>query len=389
MISHLYAAISSNNTEKVKTLLNNDQIDPNSILSGQTTPLQLAILAGNTEIIKLFLECPRVDVNFSHEKQTPPLHLVLQTNQPNEIIELMLTKKADPNIKNQYGYTPLHLTKNPSVIKMLLDAGADPNTLNKDKKSPLHYAIETVDNAALEALLSSEKTNPNLKVEGEPILFKCIRAKNKKAVEIFLKNKKIDPTIRNNYGDNPLHIAASMGKNVDMIKALLETKINLNEVDRDGQTPLSIALSINGSGDKANIDILLAKIFSESKLLRASILTACQYGHLNVIKLIFNEMMNRLKRTSFLQIALSTAVQYNQLSIVKFLVNEKKMLLNNQQGCDLLRTAIIKNYSGIAKFLQEKGSFLPNDNNQLIFRSSEKEKSLLPNIQNPTQNKLK
>ena len=77
---------------------------------------------------------------------------------------------------------------------------------------------------------------------GETCLFDAVRGKKYEMVELLIE-KGIDINLTNFYDDNALKTAVSMGsQNINIVRLLLESKINPNLKSIHGETPLHEAV---------------------------------------------------------------------------------------------------------------------------------------------------
>ncbi|MDG7053569.1 MAG: ankyrin repeat domain-containing protein, partial [Wolbachia endosymbiont of Alcedoecus sp.] len=131
----------------------------------------------------------------------------LRSNKNSQDLKTVLNLK-----RGESGLTVLHVVssvggvtvKYNNAVDLLLEAGADPNIQNDKGRTPLHYT----DVLASVASLLKGRANPN---------------------------------IQDNEGRTPLHYAASIG-HTDYVNLLLEKKLTLILSDRQGKTPLQIAI---------------------------------------------------------------------------------------------------------------------------------------------------
>ena len=239
-ITPLIYACSKNNLEIVKLLLE-FKADVNFQNKDSIAPLLLACSKDNLEIIKLLLEF-KADVNVKSKEGNTPL-LIACSKDNLEIVKLLLEFKADVNVRNQYGSTPLlsaFWVGNPEIIILLLKYKADINVRDNDGFTPLYIATYKKESIVLIKLLLEYGANIN----------EC-SLNYKKTVPTIINNLEIFNLLINNpnffidqfskYGENLLMNAIEIG-NFDYIQKLLDKDININAVDKDGDTALHYAL---------------------------------------------------------------------------------------------------------------------------------------------------
>ncbi|WP_333023674.1 ankyrin repeat domain-containing protein [Wolbachia endosymbiont of Pentidionis agamae] len=108
----------------------------------------------------------------------------------------------------------------PEILRLFLNSGADPNLQDKSGNTPLHIAAENNNSVSVEMLFcldSEEKTN---------------------------LRKKADPNIKNEYKRIPLHTAIPCN-NYNITKLFLDADSDINAVDKNGYTPLYLAIDSN------------------------------------------------------------------------------------------------------------------------------------------------
>jgi ankyrin repeat protein len=196
-------------------------------------------------------------------------------------------EQVDINAKGEFGNTALHeavITGNKAAVEALLKMGADINAVDDTKNSPLHDAIEEGEKAIFKLLASSPGFDPNKKGYWEwSYLHLAAQRGNLDAVKWLLEQPGIEVNELDNSGNTPLtaaknpvpgfsekhkdeiirllqakgaedpqevtyiweqnclHLAAQFG-NLDAVKWFLEQPgIDVNELNKHGETPLSVA----------------------------------------------------------------------------------------------------------------------------------------------------
>ena len=166
--------------------------------------------------------------------------------------------------------------------------------------------------------------------------------------------------ILNEENQNLIHIAAKKGY-LSLVKLLIQCELNYNQIDKHGDTPLTLAIK---NGKNEVMDYLLS-LSSSSTLL--PIHNAIITGNLNLFKLLYDniEIVDKEMNTP-----LHCAVKEDQLEIVKFLIEEKSVNINRKNVWNItpLEQAVISNKRRIADYLRDHGAFyrIHLDSEQII-----------------------
>ncbi|WP_300721395.1 ankyrin repeat domain-containing protein, partial [uncultured Brachyspira sp.] len=253
----LHLAIEKNNMEMVQLLLSQPGIDINAEDSRGYTPLHLAIEKNNREMVQLLLSQPGIDINAEDSRGYTPLHLAVDEKNM-EIAQLLLSQQElyiNINAKNNYDCTPLYLAVKNKHIEMinLLLLQPDVQIYSENLNNPFVLAIINKSYEIIKLLIPELNTidiNTSKKDENimNILLIWAVKHKNKKIVQLLLKQPGIDVNINDNNGYTPLHLAVDE-KNMKMIRLLLsQPGINMNAKDNNGDTPLHLAV-VNGRMD--------------------------------------------------------------------------------------------------------------------------------------------
>ena len=238
---------------------------------GNSLPLIDAIKTGNVASVRALLK-QRVDVNAALPDGTTALHWAVETN-ASEVARLLIAAGAKANAANRYGVTPLTLaaTKgNAVIVEALLKAGADPNVTVGEGETILMTAARAGNVETIKALVArGADVNAAEQWQGETALMYAAIENHADAVKLLVelganvnaRSKKLEfpnfvfKTAGMIYAVQPvgswtpLMYAARDGA-IDAVRALAAGGGDLNLVDPDGTTALTLAI-INGHFDTA------------------------------------------------------------------------------------------------------------------------------------------
>jgi ankyrin repeat protein len=189
------------------------------------------------------------------------LHYAIKFNLNPEIIYFLLNHKGMTkkviNHRNSEGFTPLHyavMRGDFGITEQLLKFGADPNIKdNIHNFTPLHSAVEIGRGGKfIDLLATSEninaKTGQEYFIKSTPLLlaldFTYDADKKKIVVKDTVKqliNHHANVEITNDQGNTPLHYAVVTCGDIDILN-MLATKKTINSINRQGRTPLAIAI---------------------------------------------------------------------------------------------------------------------------------------------------
>jgi ankyrin repeat protein len=260
----LHIAIMNDKLDIFKLLIEK-RADINAKNINNVTPLHIASSKGKFEIVKLLIE-NRADINAKNINYDTPLHNAIM-NDKFEIVKLLIENRADINAKNINYDTPLHnaiMNDKLDIVKLLIEKGADINIENTNLIKPLH----SVNDEKILNLINTELINDEkYKVICNNILLYYINRNNPVVVKILIE-KGINVNIKDKDGNTPLHIAL---KNKDtlnyvamkeIVGLLIQKGADINAIDKDGNTPLHVVIQtnrINPNIRKEIVDLLIKK----------------------------------------------------------------------------------------------------------------------------------
>ncbi|KAL5711258.1 hypothetical protein ACHQM5_021733 [Ranunculus cassubicifolius] len=150
--------------------------------------------------------------------------------------------KFDPDLKDDKGDTPLHhasIRGRPNTTVLLIGKGANPDVTNDKGLAPLHYAAQIGDARVLRLLLSRAVNVDALSIAGTPLQRAACRG-DLEAVTVLLHHH-ANPNICYPHVVSPL-MASITVNSLQCVKLLLEAGANPN-AEENGVTPLSMAAS--------------------------------------------------------------------------------------------------------------------------------------------------
>lgn len=161
------------------------------------------------------------------------LHKAVCGGDADALVELLSWGK-DPNVMDSSGRTPLHLAAfagSVVMVEALLDAGSAFNVKSRPHDwTPLHVAAKQGNTKVTETLLAALAS------------FKI--AASKSVTNVVEADWTCQLEEQDAMGRRPLHLAASSG-NVEVVEALLRTKVTVNACDMSSHTPLYTAVISN------------------------------------------------------------------------------------------------------------------------------------------------
>eukprot|EP00795_Rhopilema_esculentum_P014080 gene14080-5067_t len=212
--------------------------------SGNKTALHFAAKSGNVEVVTFLMEHMFPTDVQDKKKRTPAIY-----NGNSEVARLLLTKGASVNVRDCLGTTPLLLAVekgNHTLVLSLLESGAVSSDQDNKLKTGLHYAIEKESFQLVNLLLDDCKELISKKDEENRSPLHYAAESGCAEILKYIVERTMQLNKTNNFGEAPLHIAASLG-HVDCIEILANDRNgeSINFRNREGQTPLHLAVIHN------------------------------------------------------------------------------------------------------------------------------------------------
>ncbi|MCE5255494.1 MAG: ankyrin repeat domain-containing protein [Spirochaetaceae bacterium] len=250
---------------------------------GGDAPLHLAVRSGWLSGAEILLK-NGADPDIRDAKENTPLHLPSPATLRLKMTQLLLRFKADPGLKDKEGNTPLHkavkLAYEPSIVEELIKAGAPVNSANVGGDTPLMLCVKAgtyeyasaLIAAGADVFLRNLNGDSPLSVAvgqgtmavdkivlpsnvsqrdntGNSIISTAVTLRGSPEVISLILSKGADPNVRNNSGDNALHIAVRNNLEPQGL-LLLQAKADIFAQNVAQETPVFLALTAaNGPYD--------------------------------------------------------------------------------------------------------------------------------------------
>ncbi|KAK0668609.1 ankyrin repeat-containing domain protein, partial [Cercophora samala] len=344
----LFGALLRGHVEIVELLLQkNVKTDAPANNNLGFTPLFGASLEGHVEVVKLLLNhwennqdqegnsFPILEAE-TYDCDRHPIHGAARVGQT-EIVQLLLEKGAEPDPEDSCGLTPLWSAADnghDAVVQLLLSAGAEPNVMGlKTSRRPIHHAAQR---GHLELVWTLLKHGGSATPESDgfdnavpsPFTLACDKG-NIELLELLLDHGANINYVNEASAIHGLHVAALSG-NLEVAQFLLEKDTDVEIRDKDGWTPLMLAIE----GDKPDLAEFLiqknANVNSEANDGGTALLMASQNGNLNLVKVLLKNGAKQLpwKLGGGQTRPLHLAAKHGHLAITKLLLADSPEEIN-------------------------------------------------------------
>ncbi|KAF7538821.1 hypothetical protein G7054_g2606 [Neopestalotiopsis clavispora] len=196
---------------------------------------------GNVETIKILL-ANGANLRAQNRRGRTPLYESVMWEHIDQTTQLV-DYGSDLEISDSHGWTPLYAAVfqgHTRLTRLLCEQGAFVDEKDKTGQTPLHYAISQGRCAIVQVLVEAG-ADVNLIAKGETPLCRAAAKTNSSVIEFLLQHgADVSVPSPGYHGALPIHIAA-IGKDLDVLAALISAGSFVNARDGAGRTPLAWA----------------------------------------------------------------------------------------------------------------------------------------------------
>ncbi|KAG8552329.1 hypothetical protein GDO81_004477 [Engystomops pustulosus] len=232
----LFEACRNGDVERVRKLVNGDNVNSRDTAGRKSTPLHFAAGFGRKDVVEYLLQSG-ANVHARDDGGLIPLHNACSFGHA-EVVNLLLRHGADPNARDNWNYTPLHeaaIKGKIDVCIVLLQHGADPTIRNTDNRT----ALDLSDPSAKAVLLGEYKKDE---------LLESARSGNEEKMMALLTPLNVNShasdgrKVKASQNSTPLHLAAGYNR-VKIVQLLLQHGADVQAKDKGDLVPLHNACS--------------------------------------------------------------------------------------------------------------------------------------------------
>ena len=172
------------------------------------------------------------------------------TDRHHDMLRHLVAQGSDLEEAGFLNMRPLHLAAEAgdlTAVQILVEGNADVNALSGMNKSPLCLATENGHVSVVKYLLeigaNTDSRGSRRKLFRSPLIFYALYSGNLGMLKTLLAHG-VELDVTDYFSKNsPLH-SAILEEHVDMIQPLVEAGASINAINRESQTPLELAESI-------------------------------------------------------------------------------------------------------------------------------------------------
>lgn len=297
------------------------------------------------------------NLSYRFDDGQTPLHLGSSMGHT-AIVKYLLENNSDFTAQDSTGATPLHEAVrygNIEIARMLLNSGAKINAKDNIGKSPIMLILPRTKTKELYSLLISYRADIKDKdMFGDTVLHTAAMMKSDSEVVKLLINSGADVNARNKEGVTPLEIAVQ-NKDLSTIKLLTLNGANIHTQNTHGDSPLSLALADDEYDMETGMPLAKSSEVEGNAILEAVVNKT-------------NVLSQDSDGNTPLHIALMNDADLSKVQYIVSLMDDVNF--RNKDGNSALYYAIMKNRQNVGDILLEKNAdiFSTNTNNDSPLR---------------------
>jgi ankyrin repeat protein len=321
----------------VELLLQQENVDINSIDRFSQTPLTFAAKHGYEGIVKLLLEQQGIMADSYDEDGRTPLCEV-GSNGHEAVVNLLVERHdVEADSKDKNGRMSLSwAAKNghKAGVQLLMerqDVRAD--SQDKNNRTPLSYAAGRGSKETVELLLSRQdvRTDSQDKNNRTPLSYAAGRG-SKETVELLLSRQDVRADSQDIHGRTPLSYAAGWGSKETVELLLSQQDVKADFQDVHGRTPLSYTAE---RGSKETVELLLSQQDVRADFQdvhgRTPLSYTAERGSKETVKLLLSRQDVRADSQDIHdRTPLSYAARWDRKEIVKLLLSRQDVRADSQ-----------------------------------------------------------
>ena len=320
----LHVASIKGNLEIVRYLVEERQCDPMLKTKSGITLLNFAALNGHLNIVQYLINekyCNLTEKGWQGRRT--PLHDASQGGHLSIVRYLVEEGGVDPLSTDFKNATALHYASRHGhlqVVQYLIEKHCDPMHEDQDGNNPMKIAVSKKRWSVVMYFVKVGYFSPNERSLVVAMFHKACLDGRLDVMKCLVDHLQADPSIPDDDGDTPLHIASAKG-HLAMVKYLLECKCDPQYKNNTGNTPMNCA---------------------------------ALEGHLNILQFLITEKNHSPVARDFNgRTLLHNASQEGHLHIVKYLVNMRLVdpSCEDNAGLTPLHLACTEGHMGVVKYL--------------------------------------
>lgn len=324
-----WALIEKTNNETVKYLLSFEGNDVNKVTHDGRTYIFWAAYKSNLELMKYLID-KGASTDIIDDHGNTVLNFAASTGQTSiDLYEFLLKIGSDlTKEKNHDGANALLLVApyltDFNLVNYLESMGTNINSTDSNGLGFFDYAAKGGNIQFLKRLNSKGLLTQDSKKHGWPVIMASIGTRgHRNSLEVyqFLENLGVSLTGRDSDQRTALHNIASRDKDLELITYFLEKQADVNQEDKDGNTPF---------------------------------LNAARNNTLDIVKTMHHYVKDINVSNNQGQTALARAVERNDISVVTFLIEEGSTINFTDVKGNTLAYYLLKSYRENERELFEK-----------------------------------
>jgi len=246
----LHLAAKTNNVSLAKAILKRD-VDVNTFFCGKT-PIMRALKHGAIDVFRVLLKSPGVEINLQSTTLESALWYAIKYNTCGAVIQMAHAhRNLNLELRHQEGQTALHRAVwagRIGLVQILLLLGSDLECKDSHGFSPWNWACRSNRPSMLQTLTrESDSRFPrdfDIVYHDELPLHQAVSHGSMDAIRLLMKQKHtLEAHDRN--GDTPLHLAVRSQSRQVMDLLLSHPQIDVNCKDLAGNTPLWLSTHLS------------------------------------------------------------------------------------------------------------------------------------------------